>query len=144
MPSITVSKQITAPAEAVWALLADFADVTWIPGAAKVEVEGEGPGMSRKIYGAGDTPIVETLLWVEPEHRRLAYEIANNPMPVNRFEAVVSVTGPDDTGDGCHIGWDVDYEPAGEDASARESIELVYTMMADWLRDAANAAAASP
>jgi carbon monoxide dehydrogenase subunit G len=136
MPSITVSKDVAASADAVWGLLADFADVRWIPVIDDLEVEGDGPGMSRKIRGSTDgEPTVETLLWVRPEQRQISYRITNNPLPVRRFEAVVSVTGSG--ADGCRVEWEVDYEPSADDVSARESIELVYGMMADWLAAAA-------
>jgi hypothetical protein len=36
------------------------------------------------------------------------------------------------------VGWEVDYDPSGDDTNARQSIEAVYTMMADWLADATN------
>lgn len=103
----------------------------------KVEVEGDGPGMRRKIHGSGAAPAVETLVWVEAEQKRLAYEITNNPLPVRRFEAVVYVADSAVADDGCRIGWEVNYEPSGDDASARDSIELVYGMMAGWIEDAA-------
>lgn len=140
MPTITVSRDVTASAGAVWSLLEDFADVRWIPVIDNVEVEGTGPGMRRKIYGSADSagePTVETLMWVQPEQRRIAYQITNNPLPVSRFEAVVSVADSDHSAGSCRVGWTVDYEPSGDDASARESIELVYGMMADWLQAAA-------
>jgi carbon monoxide dehydrogenase subunit G len=139
MPTLTVSKDVTASAEAVWTLLADFADVRWIPVISDVEVEGEGPGMSRKIRGSAEAdPTVETLLWIRPEQRQISYRIDGSPLPVNRFEAVVSVT---ESGvGGCRVAWTVDYEPSADDASARESIEAVYGMMADWLAAAANPA----
>ena len=137
MPTMTVSKDIAARADAVWAILANFGDVRWIPMDIRVEVEGEGPGMCRKIHGSGDNPTVETLAWIRPAQKRLAYEITNNPLPVNRFETVVFVADSSVADGGCRIGWEVDYEPSGDDASARESIELVYGMMAGWIEDAA-------
>jgi hypothetical protein len=55
---------------------------------------------------------------------------------------VVFVADSAVAGDGCRIGWEVDYEPSGDDTSARESIELVYGMMAGWIEDAATSAGA--
>jgi hypothetical protein len=137
---MTVSRDLAAPADAVWALLADFGDATWIPLPVDVAVEGDGPGMRRKIRGSGDNaddPTVETLLWIRPEQRRLSYEITNNPLPVDRFATVVFVEDSATGDGGCRIGWEVDYEPSGDDAAARDSIEAVYGMMAGWLQDAA-------
>jgi hypothetical protein len=140
MPTMTVSRDLAAPADAVWRVLADFGDATWIPLPVDVSVEGNGPGMRRLIRGSGDNadaPTVETLLWIRPEQRQLSYEITNNPLPVNRFVTVVFVDDTAAADGGSRIVWDVDYEPSGDDAAARESIEGVYGMMAGWIQDAA-------
>lgn len=134
MSTMTVSKHIGAPAEKVWAILADFANVDWIPVAGEVSVEGDGPGMRRLIGGSGSTPVAETLLWIKPEQKALSYEIADNPLPVTRFVAVVTVT---ETEGASTATWDVEYEPEGDDADTRGAIETVYGMMAGWLADAA-------
>lgn len=137
MAATTVSKRIAAPAEAVWAILADFASVDWIPVAGDVRVEGKGPGMRRIIGGSGGTPTVETLLWVKPERNALSYEITDSPLPVSRFRAVVTVTKDGAADAGSTATWDIDYEPVGEDADARDGIDLIYGTMAGWLADAA-------
>jgi hypothetical protein len=143
MPALTVNAQIDAPPDVVWSMLADFGDVGWIPMATRVDVRGQGVGMSRSIYGGGETPVVETLTSIEPEQMKLGYEITDNPLPVSRFEALVSVTPAQSPGSST-LTWEVDYDPAGDtpdDAkAARESVEAVYGMMAGWLGDAAAAA----
>jgi hypothetical protein len=136
---MTVSKDIGAAPERVWDILADFADVSWIPGAGDVRVDGRGPGMRRLIGGSGSTPIAETLLWIEPDRRALAYEIVDNPLPVSRFSAVVTVSDSEAAGPGSTATWEIDYEPVGDDANVRGAIEAVYGMMAGWLADAAAA-----
>lgn len=138
MATLTVSKHIAAPAEAVWAILADFADVGWIPVADDVSVEGEGPGMRRIIHGSATTPVTETLIWVRPDQHALSYEIANSPLPVSRFRAVVTVTRGNRTDADSTATWDIEYEPIGDGASARGGIQLIYDAMASWLEQAAN------
>lgn len=139
MPRIAITKEVDASAAAVWTLLADFADVSWIPVAGQVDVVGEGIGMSRSIHGSSGRPVVETLTHLDPERRELGYRIADNPLPVNRFEALVTVQSL--PGPGSEVTWNVDYEPSGStdaDAQAtRQAIEAVYGMMAGWLADAA-------
>lgn len=139
MPTLIVSKQLAASPDALWAVLADFGDVAWIPGSPPVDVDGDGPGMKRRIRGGDGQSIVETLLWIKPDDRALSYEITNNPLPVSKFVAVVRVTMADgaDPGAGASITWEVEYEPDGDDDAARAAIEGVYGMMADWLQDAA-------
>ena len=138
MATLTVSKHIAAPPEAVWAILADFANVGWIPAAGDVQIEGEGPGMRRIIRGGGPTPVTETLIWVEPDRHALSYEIANSPLPVSRFRAVVTVTEGNRPNTGSTATWDIEYEPNGDDADTRRGIELIYDTMAGWLEQAAN------
>ena len=69
----------------------------------------------------------------------LGYSITHSPLPVTRFEALVTVRPA--TGTGADITWEVDYDPQDSDeataAAAREAIEAVYGMMAGWLADAA-------
>lgn len=139
MPRIAITKEVDASAAAVWTLLADFADVSWIPVAGQVDVVGEGIGMSRSIHGSGERPVVETLTHLDPERREIGYRIVDNPLPVSRFEALVTVQSR--PGPGSEVTWNVDYEPSGStdaDAQAtRQAIEAVYGMMAGWLADAA-------
>jgi len=138
MARIAIVEEVDAPAAAVWALLADFADVSWIPVAKRVEIAGEGIGMTRSIYGGGDVPAVETLTLLDHDERRLGYTIADIPLPASRFEALVSVTTAET---GAAVRFDVDYDPLGPTDSdadaARQAVEAVYGMIAGWLADAA-------
>lgn len=145
MPRIAVVKRVDAPAETVWELLRDFADVSWIPVIDGAEIDGQGLGMTRTIAGSGDRPILETLTHRDDERMELGYSIMHSPLPVNRFEALVTV-GPAAGRTGADITWEVDYDPQTGDpqtsteaaaAAARDAIEAVYGMMAGWLADAA-------
>ena len=141
MPQVTISKDVPASPQALWAVLANFADVSWIPVAGQVEVHGDGVGMRRAIHGTGATPVIERLTSIDHSRMELGYSISDNPLPVSRFEALVTV-GSSDTG-GSTLTWQVDYDPSGSteaDAdAARDAIEAVYGMMAGWLADAASA-----
>lgn len=140
MPHLAISKRVDAIPTTVWAIVADFADVNWIPIAGVVEVEGEGVGMRRLIHGSGTAPVAETLTSLNPDRMELGYSIANNPLPVERFDALVSVRPAGDAA--TTVTWNVDYEPAGtteaDEVAAREAIEAVYGMMAGWLADASS------
>lgn len=144
MPRIAIVKEVDAPAAIVWALLADFGDVSWIPVAERVDVTGEGIGMSRSIYGGGDRPAVETLTLLDHDGMRLGYSIADVPLPVSRFAALVSVAPAAAAASrGAAITFDVDYDPLGpteaDAETARQAVEAVYGMIAGWLVDAAAA-----
>ncbi|BBX41930.1 SRPBCC family protein [Mycobacterium simiae] len=135
MPTFTVTKRLAASPDAVWAVLADFGNVDWIPGPSDVRVEGEGPGMRRFIAASTEKPVIETLIWIKPDERALSYEIVNNPMPVSRFVAVNTVSEGADAAREAIVVWDIDYEPIGDDAAARDAMESVYALMADWVQD---------
>lgn len=142
MPRIAINRSVDAPAATVWRLLADFADVSWIPVAGRVDVHGVGVGMSRSIHGGRDVPVVETLTHLDERGMQLGYSISENPLPVRRFEALVEVR-PEVDASKATVTWNVDYDPIGstenDAVAARESIEAVYEMMAGWLADAAAA-----
>jgi hypothetical protein len=141
MPHLAITKRVDATPAAVWAILADFGDVTWIPAADQVEIQGEGVGMRRLIGGTGATPVVETLTSIAAETMELGYSITDNPLPVSRFDALVAVR-PDHDAAKSTVTWNVDYDPAGtteaDATAAREAIEAVYGMMAGWLADASS------
>jgi len=137
MPTLSVTKHVDAPARTVWAILADFADVSWIPVAGDVRVEGDGPGMRRTISGSADTPVVETLAWIKPEEQALAYMLEHNPFPPTSFQTVVTVTDAGEAVRGAMLTWTVDYGSVDDDDSARAGLDMVYGLMADWLQTAA-------
>jgi hypothetical protein len=140
MPHLVITKHVDAIPATVWAIVADFADVKWIPVAGAVEVEGDGIGMRRLIHGSGSKPVAETLTSLNPDRMELGYSIADNPLPVARFDALVSVRPAGDAA--ATVTWNVDYDPAGtteaDQIAAREAIEAVYGMMAGWLADASS------
>jgi len=133
MAQTTVTRTIDRDAGAVWALLADFGDIGWIPMAENVEVVGEGVGMRRLIPAGDGDPIAEALVDIDHDGRVLTYSIENPPFPVSSYLAVCTVT---DTADGAAVEWVVTFEPTGEEADAAGAIAAIYDMMAGWLADA--------
>jgi hypothetical protein len=139
MASITVTKELAAPAATIWALLADFGNVSWIPMAPEVVVEGSGPGMRRHIRAGESAPVVERLVSVDAAERTLRYSIdENNPLPVRRYEATVRVSPAG--GGRTAIRWDASFEPTGDETEAANAIQAIYGMMATWLETAAKGA----
>lgn len=136
MTSCSVTRNISADPDRVWQLLRDFGDVHWIPVISHVDVDGNGPGMRRFLSDGQSDPVVERLVALDDEARRLRYTIdENNPLPVSRYEADATVSP---TADGASITWQVDFD-AADDAEATAAIEMIYDVMAGWLADAANA-----
>ena len=133
MTHMTVTKEVAANPAALWKVLADFGDISWIPMASDIKIEGDGPGMRRIIGASNDVPVIEQLEAIDPEQRSLTYQIVQGgPAPVSLWRSTATV------GDGS-ITWAVEYEP-NEGATAAEIepvIDMIYGMMAGWLQDAA-------
>ncbi|MBX7448849.1 SRPBCC family protein [Mycolicibacterium sp. 3033] len=149
MPALTVSKRLDTSAEALWEVLSDFADASWIPVAGDVDVVGSGPGMTRTIGGSGGDPATETLEWIAPEKRSLAYTVVGGPLPVDRLETVVTVAeysaeAAIGTGQSATVTWTIAYETTGDDGTARQMLDAVYHAIAGWLEEAACARQGTP
>lgn len=103
MMEVTVEKKLEAPIEKIWALCADFGNIDWfkgngVPGADKVDVEGEGIGMARMIHMAGfDEPIKEVLTSLDAKNHTYSYDILPNPlMPFTDYKATGKLTAQAD------------------------------------------------
>ncbi len=103
MATGTAEIDITAPADAVWALVGDFGGIgVWMPGIDSCRVEGE----DRILETMGMT-ITERLVKKDDAGRALTYSIADGA-PVESHEAIITVTP---TGDSSHVTWQVDATP---------------------------------
>lgn len=129
----TVTQAMDAPADAVWKLIADFGDTSWMPGGMPVELEGEGPGMARIIVAGPDTRIREQLESLDPDTRTLVYTIPEGvPFPVTGYRATM-VVAP--SAEGSDLTWSCEFEPDGvSEDEARGAIEQMYGVMIGWLR----------
>ena len=129
--------EIDVSAEALYAYLADFGSVGWMQGVTRVDVEGDGPGMTRSVYAGGDQAVVEVLESLEPETKRVAYTITqNNPLPVESYHATCTAIdlGPAKS----RLRWACDFTPAAgtEEAAAIAQVEAMYAVLADWVKAA--------
>jgi hypothetical protein len=92
---VTFESVIAHPPEKVWALLADFTNLQWLPGPSKV-TEGLHDGYPARVLhfeeGTGVDPIVEYLFSVDPQSMRLEYGVVRNPfVPVDGYRAEVNL-----------------------------------------------------
>ena len=112
MAEAKVVKQISAPADAVWAQLSDFSSIKPGGPVETVSYEGEGVGMVRTI-GMGGGSVVERLEAHDDASRTFTYAIINEdgPLPFSNYSATVSIT---DNGDGTStVDWTGTFEPRG-------------------------------
>jgi len=136
MAKAAAQAEIEASADAVYALLADFGSIGWMPGITKVEVDGEGEGMSRSIHAGGNEPIVEMLESLDPARRRVAYTITrNNPLPVTDYRAHCTAVP---LGEGrSRLEWVGTFTPDGVDeATALARVEAMYGLLVGWVKSA--------
>ena len=135
MVELTVIRNISASVDAVWAVLDDYGNLSWIPGADNVEVIGEGVGMTRRLHMPGlDSPIDETLIAKDIAAKTFSYTIPKNAViPFDDYNATVSVTG--DTGSAT-VNWYCCFDQGDvPEADAKSMIEGSYSMMLDALAD---------
>ncbi len=133
MGEARVKQAIAAPADKVWALVADFGDTSWMPGGGgNVEVVGSGPGMAR-IISAGDQKIREVMESSDDATRTLVYTIPEGvPFPVSDYRSTVVVTGDDTSAE---LEWSCSFEPEGDEAQTTQMIQGMYGTMVGWVRD---------
>jgi hypothetical protein len=132
MASATISKQLDVPADAVWKLISNFGDTSWMPPGTQATLVGEGIGMERRIAIGPDKSIHERLLALDEKARTLRYAIpVNVPFPVTNYRATMRVRAH---GSGCELEWSADYDCAPDAApTIAKSIQGMYGTMIDWV-----------
>ncbi|MCP3985693.1 MAG: SRPBCC family protein [bacterium] len=135
MGRASVKKTLDIPVEALWKVVREFGDTSWMPAGTPSEVIGEGPGMTRLIGPPGQQ-IREQLESVDEASCTLVYTIPENiPFPVKTYRATVQVR---EAGDGSELVWACEFEPEdGAEESARAAIEGIYAVMIGWVGDKA-------
>lgn len=146
MPEISTTEVIEAPAETVWALLADFPRIeAWWPADGgilieRVVCEGEGIGMVRHVYNAGArSPVSERLDFLDPEARMLMLSIVGDrPGGITAYVATARVVELDPGR--CRIDYraNVTTEP-GREAKVVKDIRFTWSLMFKGLRAKAGA-----
>ncbi|MBD2859159.1 SRPBCC family protein [Spongiibacter sp. KMU-158] len=140
MIEVHVSREVDAPLEKVWALMANFGDLSWAPGIERLEVIGEGIGMIRRVYMPGMEPIDEVLTGMFPEENRLSYDIPRGlPMPMTDYSASGQVS---DLGEGrSRLDWYGRCKPLEglSEADASKILEDTYVMLLGWINDSVTA-----
>lgn len=132
MIDLTVTRNINADIDEVWAVLAHFGDLSWVPGSHRVEAIGSGVGMTRRIHMPGMPPIDEKLLSLDNAAHTLSYEIPpHEVIPFTDYLADIRVS---EDGDTTRVEWHCCFnECAMPPAHAREAIEQNLNMLLDSL-----------
>jgi hypothetical protein len=89
---VRVTNELATSAEALWKILGDFTELSWIPPVPRCEIEGEGVGMVRHMYLDETFVIDERLESHDDESRTLSYSIPrNNPLPAEDYLATMTI-----------------------------------------------------
>jgi hypothetical protein len=108
-------------ADALWTVIRNFGDVSWLPGNPVFSSEGEGPGMIRTIDASPIPTVREQLDAIDDAEHTIHYRVIQGlPMPVTDYSASMQVI---DAGTGhCRLRWSCRFEPDGvseEEAQSR-------------------------
>ena len=127
-----VTRELDVPVGALWKLVANFGDTSWMPAGAVVTVHGSGPGMERRIAAGPGKVIRERLEFADSASRTLVYTIPENvPFPVKDYRATMRVRAK---GDGSELDWSVTFTPVGaSEVDAKKAIEGMYGTMIGWI-----------
>jgi hypothetical protein len=135
MIEVRVERELAFSADKVWALVADFGNVSWVPGIEKVELEGEGVGMIRHITVPVFPQLHERLDAVDHEKMILDYSIpAVAFIRVKNYRARAEVFEVD--GERCRVAWSCVAE--ADDTDDEEAIartEAFYESIMQWISD---------
>ena len=135
MVEVSVERDYEFGADKVWAVFADFGNVSWVPGIEKVELEGEGVGMIRHLSVPVYPQLHERLDALDHEERVLEYSIPHvEYIAVKDYRARAHVV---DLGDGrcrVQISCKAEAEAVPEtEATARTG--AFYEAMLGWIDD---------
>ena len=112
MVEYSTEREFEIDADDIWAMLANFADVSWIPALEKVELEGEGVGMVRHITAPGLPQLHERMDAIDHEIMALDYSVPEvEYLKVANYTARAQVT-PLSEGH-CRLKWSCKSEAVG-------------------------------
>jgi hypothetical protein len=138
MVEVKVECVLEFGAHEVWAIIADFGNVSWVPGIQKVELEGEGVGMVRHLTVPVFPQLHERLDAIDHEKMMLDYSIpAVAYIHVKDYRARAQVFELE--GDRCRVVWSGIAEADGaDDEQAIAETEAFYASIITWIGDALN------
>jgi polyketide cyclase/dehydrase/lipid transport protein len=148
MARVEIRGRIGAPAAALWARIADFGDVSWVPGIRQLALRGSGPGMVRVVALGDAAPGEECLERIDPEGRWLEYSVRGFQRDGSSAQALAG-TGPpafpvrgyrgrmqvEDSAPGCALRWSAEFEPDGVgEEEAIAAIAQLGALLFRWLK----------
>ena len=135
MVHIDFQRELPFPAARVWALLEDFGNMQWAPGVKRVELIGEGIGMTRRLHMDGMDPIDEVLEAQDPTTMSFQYSIPRGiPLPVADYLASARIEALDENR--CTAHWSCQCRPTDPAVSEEELESMMrgtYQLLLDMV-----------
>ena len=133
MDSVSYTHESPNSTEAFWKVLAAFTEIDWLVGPGNYEV-GEHEGREARILKM-QMPIVEFLISRDDDECVLSYGVMKNPfVPVDNYQATVTVEPAYDGGEGCVVHFrstfDLDEVPLEQ---VNQMLTAAYQMMGNQI-----------
>jgi hypothetical protein len=111
---VVVSRKMMVPADKVWNAISKIGRLdVWFPALLDCDVQGTGVGSVRTMTSAGGGRIVDHIVALDHDSRRLTYDRVQSPFPVSSYTGNVEVfTSFDGLG---VLVWTVDFVSTPED-----------------------------
>ena len=147
MPSIEAQHDYPLTPQPLWDLIADFGNIeAWWPKGApiaveRVELEGEGVGMTRHIYNQGiPAPVSERLDALDKDNWSWRLSIVGQrPAGLTAYQAAGRIEPLPDGG--CRISYHGEFEAEpGREEEARQFLLAAYQLMFIGLKQTTQAA----
>lgn len=129
MSEYRVETDLDLSADALWAKIRDFGDVSWLPGRPTCTCEGEGPGMIRTIAAPPLPTVREQLDAIIEAERTVHYRIVQGrALPVSDYAASMQVI---EIGVGrSRLRWNSRFEPDGvSEEEAQSKVAELYRIV---------------
>jgi hypothetical protein len=118
-----IARKMNVPAEKAWNAISKVGRLdVWFPRISTCKVEGNGIGAHRHMTLEGGGEIVDHIVDIDPQRRRLVYDRTKSPFPVSSYKGTVEVFESFDSL--AVVVWTVDFESVPENsASVKSTLE---------------------
>ncbi len=137
MVEVKLERDLDFPADRVWAVLEDYGNMEWAMGPPRVEVIGEGIGMTRRILMDGMEPIDEVLESMDPDTMSFSYSIPRGlPLPLTDYRSSARLEARPEGG--TRVYWSCQCTPTDPGMSEADTESLMqgtYNALLDSLEE---------
>ena len=118
-----IARKMNVPAETAWNAISKVGRLdVWFPSISDCRVEGDGIGARRYMTLDRGGEIVDHIVDIDPQMRRLVYDRTKSPFPVSSYKGTVEVFESFDAL--AVVVWTVEFESAPESAlSVKSTLE---------------------